>query len=143
MLLLRSAGAVLAVRARRRRQNRILRRRVPIPRHLRARRQVLVGRALVVLHILRLRPPRNPILHRPHRQAGHLAVRVPVLRVPAQALDRFLVVRVVRLRLPLSAVHRAVLLQKVTASRAKKVTAGRPTPTKAVLMSLAIIAPAQ
>lgn len=124
----RSVGAVLAVRAPRRRLSRIPRRLVPtrLRRHLRAHRQVLAGRAQVVL---------------PHRR--RIRARHHHLQEAVQALGQFLVVRVVRLRLPLSAVHQAVLLQRVTVFRAKRPTAARPIPTKVVLMPLAIIAPAQ
>lgn len=131
MLLLRSAGAVLAVHARRRRQGRILH-------HLRVRRQVLAVRVRAVRLILRPRLPRNPILHLPHRQVGHLAVRVLVLQVLAQALGRFLVVRAVRHRLPPSAAHRAVPLQKAMVSRAKRPTVDKRIPTKAAPTPLAI-----
>lgn len=124
----RSVGAVLAVHAPRRRLSRIPRRLVPTRprRHLRDRRQVLAGRAQVVL---------------PHHRR-HIHARRRHLQEALQALGQFLVVRVVRHRLPPSAVHREVLLQKVMAFRAKRPTAGRPIPTKAVLTPLATAAPA-
>lgn len=137
MLLLHNVGAVLAARAlavRRHRQGRILR-------HLRARRQVLAARALAARHILPLLRPRSPIprlLHLRPQAAVHLAARALVL--PVQVLDQFLAVHAARRRLPALVVHQEVLLQKAMAYRAKKATAGRPIPTKAVLTSSAIIA---